>query len=295
MGQQYSQHPDFNQPVVDPRTVDEFQGFSTADYPAMIPFNFSTFLLPDAKPTRNEWFSNDFYSAMHETGNEWLNFPELESPPQAVPPLDTGGFDNAEQLKSSAEVHPTQQLSTSHEEGPSEAAGITRVTSPPNIPSEDDKWLFMYNPKSTPALSAYPISIPPTHPLFLSHDPRYDISDLTYLKLRNFLASQYYEELARDLKGKFTLPDIEIVNLFIGLYFKHFAPQFPVLHLPTVKMDELPPPLIACMMIIGAMYSHVKRTRRFAIVLQDSIGCVKFLYPYIHLKRWALENIEWSP
>ncbi len=51
-----------------------------------------------------------------------------------------------------------------------------------------------------------------------------------------------------------------------------FSPQMPVIHHATVNTNtDLPPPLLASIIIIGAIYSHVKHTRRFAIVLLDIV------------------------
>jgi hypothetical protein len=68
------------------------------------------------------------------------------------------------------------------------------------------------------------------------------------------------------------LPALPVTNLFIGLFFRHFYPQIPVIHLATLHINEdVPPPLLAAVVVIGAIYSYQKHTRRFAIVLLDLV------------------------
>jgi hypothetical protein len=59
----------------------------------MVPFDFSSFLLPpDLGPVgpSHEWFSYDFYSAMRETGNEWGGFGEDVDLNMSTPGQDYG-------------------------------------------------------------------------------------------------------------------------------------------------------------------------------------------------------------
>lgn len=76
------------------------------------------------------------------------------------------------------------------------------------------------------------------------------------------------------------MPSLHVVNIFIGLYFKHFSHQAPVPHHSTVETNQLSPSLLSAMMIVGATYSQVKNGRRFSIVLIDVIGWHFGLYQY---------------
>jgi hypothetical protein len=68
------------------------------------------------------------------------------------------------------------------------------------------------------------------------------------------------------------LPSLPEVNIFINLFFERFSPQAPVLHHATVDTnDDLPPPLLAAMIVIGAIHSRLPGTRRFSIVLLDIV------------------------
>ncbi|KAK0110824.1 hypothetical protein ONS96_002416 [Cadophora gregata f. sp. sojae] len=243
------------------RIHDDFSDFPyDVDMP-FEPFDFSSFLIPqDITPLGHEWFSFDFYSAMRETGNELGGIsgigPSLAS-------AETWGFADPPREQGAAEQR-RRSYQGFHQDGP-----ISRISSPPNEASEEDKWPFQWNPNSQQILSAHPISVPGSHPLFHAHDPRFDISEATLSQLESFLYPQFTEHPST--RKSFVLPPLNVVNLFIGLFFKHFSPQMPVLHHATINTNkDLPPPLIAAMIIIGAIYSRLKHTRRFAIVLLDA-------------------------
>ncbi|CZR69447.1 uncharacterized protein PAC_19347 [Phialocephala subalpina] len=226
--------------------------------------DFSSFLLnPDQ--FGNEWFSYDFYSAMRETGNEWGGLGDLLDPNMLSPGHEYIG--GAEQ-SSHYDMPHQAEASHSHED----LGRISRVSSPPNEASEEDKWPFQWNPNSRQILKAQPIFMPDNHPLFKNHYSRYDITEATLLRLKYFLHPPAGRELHQSQKGSFVLPSLPVINVFIRLFFENFSPHMPVLHHPTVNTNsDLPPPLLGAIVIIGATYSHVKHTRRFAIVLLDIV------------------------
>ena len=243
-------------------STDEFPDFPYDVDMSFEPFDFSSFLIPqDMAPLGHEWFSFDFYSAMRETGNELGGLGGIGPSPASA---DTWGSIEPSREQPLADVNnkPYQGL---HQDGP-----VSRISSPPNEASEEDKWPFQWNPNSQQILSAHPISIPDSHPLFHTHDPRFDITEATLAQLESFIQPHFTE--CPSAKRSFVLPPLAAVNVFIGLFFKHCSPQMPVLHHATVNTNkDLPPPLIAAMIVIGAIYSHLKHTRRFAIVLLDAI------------------------
>lgn len=262
-----------------------------------IPFDFSSFLIPpeDIGPTGNEWFSYDFYSAMRETGHDWGNLGagyDMSTPGQdygdsmELAPHNETTFedpnhqgDSHRHEDSHHEGDPHQQEdshhkrgSQNHPNGEDHHGSITRISSPPNEASEEDKWPFQWNPNSRPILKAHAITIPQNHPLLLKHSPRFDITEATLLRLKSFLHPPSGREFHQSQKGTFILPPLSIINVFIHLFFDKFSPQMPVLHHATVNTNsDLPPPLLAAIIIIGALYSHIKHTRRFAIVLLDLV------------------------
>ena len=244
-------------------------------------FDFSSFLIPpNTDPDEMEWFSHDFYSAMRETGNEWGDQGELFDP-NFLSPGQEATYTPTDIDFQSFEAHgPRPELQHSvgkpyYESNKDRLSGqgrISRISSPPNEASEEDKWPFQWNPNSRPILKANRITIPDHHPLLKNHDSRFDISELTLSRLQAFLKPPAGREFHQSQKGSFFVPSLIVVNVFIGLFFEHFSPQMPVLHHPTVNTNtDLPPPLLAAMMIIGAIYSHLKHTRRFSIVLLDII------------------------
>lgn len=248
----------------------------------MIPFDFSSFLVPtDVAPAGNEWFSSDFYSAMRETGHEWGNLgaeydPNMSTPGQdyaEVTEMDHGMLSGYREP--ALEKPPELSQQTQEHQEPSdgeEHESITRVSSPPNEASEEDKWPFQWNPNSRQILKAHAIKIPDNHPLFTKHNSRFDITETTLVRLKSFLRPPSGREFHQSQKGTFVLPSLPTINVFIRLFFEKFSPQMPVLHHATVDTNaDLPPPLLAAIVIIGAIHSHIKHTRRFAIVLLDIV------------------------
>jgi hypothetical protein len=278
----YHEQPvqNFNQSGLHGGEYESFNQLDGNEYLPFGPFDFSSFFLPpDTGPVENEWFSHDFYSAMRETGNEWGGLGDLLDPDFLSPGQDAfTPISGDDQRLDAPEITPDLQHSQdkasdeSNEERPPHQGKISRISSPPNEASEEDKWPFQWNPNSRPILNANPISVPEDHPLFRAHNPRFDISETTFFKLRAFLKPPVGREFHQSQKGSFVLPSLTVLNVFIGLFFKHFSPQMPVLHHPTVNTNvDLPPPLLAAMVIIGAIYSHLKHTRRFSIVLLDIV------------------------
>ncbi|KUJ16637.1 uncharacterized protein LY89DRAFT_586564 [Mollisia scopiformis] len=226
--------------------------------------DFSSFLLPpEVNQFSQEWFSYDFYSAMQEVGNEWGGLGVLLDPNMLTPGHEYSNVDTSNYQELDAEGSKSKESSQGR---------ISRVSSPPNEASEEDKWPFQWNPNSRQILKAQPIHIPNDHPLFQNHYSRYDITEATLLRLQYFLQPPAGREFHKSQKGSFVLPSLPIINVFIRLFFENFSPHMPVLHHPTVNTNaDLPPPLLAAIVIIGAIYSNVKHTRRFSIVLLDII------------------------
>lgn len=262
--------------------IDNFDHFNMIDN-SLVNFDFTSFLVPAGAPGANEWFSGDFFSAVKETGNDdWdMNLDTMQGDildPNLMPPAKEHQATPLDHdlSHSQALVQPRSEVETPHQDSSEEESAenrvITRISSPPNEASEDDIWPFHWNPNSRQVLRANPIAIPDNHPLFLSHNPRFDINEQTLLKVRAFLKAPSGREFHQSQKGIFTLPSLPVINVFIRLFFERFSPQMPVLHHPTVDTNtDLPPPLIAIMVVIGAIYSKLKHSRRFSIVLLDIV------------------------
>ncbi|KAL3427196.1 alpha-L-rhamnosidase (RhaA is able to hydrolyze alpha-1) [Phlyctema vagabunda] len=258
--------------------------FQEIDQPATATdsFGFSSYLLPsDDAVMAAEWFSTEFYSAMRETDYEWDTTGQILDP-NILLSWQNDDSPAVEAEDQSANYHLEMPLATSHryEEAPCIASRdyvasgdqgrVSRIHSPPNEASEEDKWPFQWNPNSQPILHSKNIEIPPDHVLFAKHNSKFDISESTFLKMRAFLNPPVGREFHQSQKGRVTLPSLAVVNLFIGLFFEYFSPQAPVLHHATVNTNtDLPPPLLIAIVVIGAIYSHQRHTRRFAIVLLD--------------------------
>ncbi|KAJ5140470.1 hypothetical protein N7448_003878 [Penicillium atrosanguineum] len=144
---------------------------------------------------------------------------------------------------------------------------ITRSLSPPNEASEQDRWPYQWDPSSRAVTKTRPIKIPKSHPLREIHDQRFDISDCRYERLKLFLERP--AQIGIDFHS-LLFPELAIANVFIRLFFTHFEPQMAVIHRPSLQScDDLPDPLLAVMIAIGAIYSCEQNTCRFAIVLTD--------------------------
>lgn len=266
-------------------------------YSYQIPFSHTSYLQPENNPMGNAWVPNDLYATMVEPGNEWENTGKLFN--QNIPISDSiqhhfsnikleGSGSNSTMPASEPHFEYHQPKNEMLESGSTRSASIAGVPSPPNLPWGEDKWPSSWNPSMDPTavLEVDPIDLPFDHPLFQNHNPRYDISESTYYKMREFLISPVHEVPNR--KPHFTMPPLYVVNIFIGLYFKHFSHQAPVLHHPTVDTNQLSPPLLSAMMIVGSTYSHVKNGRRLAIVLIEVIGW--HLLAAIHLDMSLIRN-----
>ncbi|RKF65362.1 hypothetical protein OnM2_009017 [Erysiphe neolycopersici] len=53
-----------------------------------------------------------------------------------------------------------------------------------------------------------------------------------------------------------TFPSVEVLNLFLCLYFQNIHPRFPVLHLPTFDIQKANPELLLAMMFLGSSHSQ---------------------------------------
>lgn len=143
----------------------------------------------------------------------------------------------------------------------------TEPQSPPNEASEEDRWPYSWDPGSRPITACKPIQMDRTHPLRQNHNMQFDISSDRYKSLKSFL-----QRPAR--KGfdfhSLPLPELGIANVFIRLFFAHFEYQVPVIHHPSLEStNDLPDPLLAIMIAIGAIYSRERHSCRFSIVLID--------------------------
>jgi hypothetical protein len=247
-------------------------------------FDFSAFLLP---PTDGEnagfsydWFSDDFYSAMKETGNEDVEFGNMLNL-TFQSPMQFDQYSAGSRETPSWEPHSNYQRETAddgnHDDitqqpeilSQAEPGRISRISSPPNEASEEDKWPFAWNPRSRPILRANPVKVPRNHPLWRNHNTRFDITEATFRRVQAFVNPGLVQSFARN---NLELPSLPEANILINLFFERFSSQAPVLHHATVDTNnELPPPLLATMIMIGAIHSRLPGSRRFSIVLSDLV------------------------
>jgi hypothetical protein len=237
------------------------------------PWNYA----PQNAETASNWFSNQFFAAVRET--------DLAYSPPNQRDWSGSGLPYADNTDFSQNSAFTSGLPTSgREESPSdgrnhtlsdvnltqlrEPGGISRVPSPPNEASHEDRIPFAWNPRSARVATAKPVILPSDDPIFQQIERDLEISDHTLSKLCDFLRPQDQQPLHQD---SFTMPTLPLINVFISLFFKRFAPQAPVLHRPSVDVNALPSPLLAIIVVVGSSYSRLRNTRRFGIIVFDRI------------------------
>ncbi|WAO91415.1 Hypothetical protein NCS54_00888400 [Fusarium falciforme] len=119
---------------------------------------------------------------------------------------------------------------------------------------------FLSNWERDAPVTALVEPLPPGSPASYSHDsPCWSCFSLT---------DDEYEKIVADLAesdpsgtlSQFRFPSKHAVIRFVKAFFKHMAPQFPVLHPPTFAVISAPLPLLVEIMACGAMYSRERRT-----------------------------------
>lgn len=251
-------------------------------------FDYTSFARPWNYQSEHavDWFSSQFFDALRETDLAY-------SPPLQTLGSSTG-YDSLRASMPHVLHHSNSTLHFDHfldqgvslrsnnsevvrtpgdgiqpnEDAETSAPGQNpRIASPPNETSHEDRLPFAWDPRSRPVARAKPIVLPPEDPIFATMDHSITITTATLSRIRDFLSPK--EQLGRE--DTFTLPELPLVNVFINLFFHAFLPQAPVLHRPTLDMDDLPSELLAIIMVIGSCYSRLRHTRRFGIIVLDRI------------------------
>lgn len=246
-------------------------------------FDFSKFALPSdfgMSEGSDHWFSSDFFSALQETDWEQMMGVQENSLESSIPHIMNETAGNGVADKEYPNTYgagmgtclgaPVHQVCNSGEEDDHHVSGrISRLSSPPNEASLEDRTPFAWNPRSRRIAEAKDIVLSIEDPLLKQHNPRYDISESTFQRLKMFLLP-HGQSFFSSMQDSFNLPALPITNAFINIFFERFAPQSPVLHKATLDTDrDLPPALLAIMVVIGAIYSRLRHTRRFAILALD--------------------------
>ncbi|OLN86539.1 Transcription factor steA 1 [Colletotrichum chlorophyti] len=212
-----------------------------------------------------QWFTPSFYDAVGETSS--LEDALFSSSTQDDLPYSTVSWNwmthdvwAFQEGDNHGAVAGRMTVQSAHE-GVEAEEGSARVSSPPNVPSQEDEVAFAWNPSSTMIKQTQPIVIGEDSPLLLHHDAHFGMGSSTWARVCGFL------ETTATASESFILPCLTTANILVGLFFKHFYEQSPVLHLPTLKIDTLPPPLLSAIIVIGATYSRLGNTRRFSILM----------------------------
>ncbi|RYO07029.1 hypothetical protein AA0121_g11880 [Alternaria tenuissima] len=251
-------------------------------------FDYTSFARPWNYQSEHtvDWFSSQFFDALRETDlacspplQTWGSSTGYDSLRASMPHVShrsnsTLPFDHFLDQGASLRSNSSEAVRTPgdtiqpNEDAETSAAGQNpRIASPPNETSHEDRLPFAWDPRSRPVARAKPIVLPPGDPIYTTINPSITITTATLSRIRDFLSPK--ERLG--VEDNFTLPELSLVNVFINLFFNAFLPQAPVLHRPTLDMEDLPSELLAIMMVIGSCYSRLRHTRRFGIIVLDRI------------------------
>ncbi|KAJ5703847.1 fungal-specific transcription factor domain-containing protein [Penicillium malachiteum] len=218
---------------------------------------------PEILTVSSEWLSGDFYKALDETNGRGFN--TFESYQPAFFPFGMNVLPMAfDDLDSRLGPGPSARTTTYPESRsviPELSQGISCPLLSPAQTSCEDRVPVR---KTTSHKQSHPppefITLEKNDPLVLSHDSTFDISESVHKEVADLLGMNGQ----KDSTGYSLMPSLKIVNIFIGLFFRDFYPQSPVLHLPTTCTNNLPRPLVAIIIVIGAIHSKLKGFQRFA-------------------------------
>ncbi|OAL51620.1 hypothetical protein IQ07DRAFT_678792 [Pyrenochaeta sp. DS3sAY3a] len=225
-------------------------------------FDYASFARPwnyaiDSATDSSGWLSSNFFAALRET--DLSLSPTFLDPPQIDGSSVAGVGPLSNQHGEAFHVNTDLNDSSGH---------ASRAQSPPNEASREDRLPFAWDPRSNAVVKARPIVLRPDDPIFAVADPKLAITQETLFLVQNFLSPREPDFQSEE---SFTIPSLPLINTFITLFFNEFSPQSPVLHRPTIDVNALPPPLLAIMIVIGSVYSHLRHTRRFGIIVLDRI------------------------
>ncbi|KAH8077061.1 fungal-specific transcription factor domain-containing protein [Filobasidium floriforme] len=72
---------------------------------------------------------------------------------------------------------------------------------------------------------------------------------------------------------------LDLINHFVSLYFDKFEAQMPIIHLPTFRIDEADPLLVASMISLGATFSRLPGSKTFSTELVEVVRrCINVLF-----------------
>ncbi|KAF3041897.1 hypothetical protein E8E12_005698 [Didymella heteroderae] len=234
-------------------------------------FDYSTFARPwnyhlEHTVDSLDWFSTQFFAALRETELVYSpSFQAWSGDMDVVGSLDTDDITQSRKDGIQQALHGSHPGPSRLQTGEPLSGRDSRISSPPNESSHEDRLPFAWNPKSKRIARAKPIKLPPDDPIFANLDPSVEISQASLLGIVAFLRPLRPTSDA----DTFTLPELPLANVFISLFFNKFAVQAPILHRPTLDVEVLPSALLAIMMAIGSCYSRLRHTRRFGIIALD--------------------------
>ncbi|KAH9436423.1 hypothetical protein MCOR02_000095 [Pyricularia oryzae] len=92
-----------------------------------------------------------------------------------------------------------------------------------------------------------------------------DVPLRAYEDLQSFYVAQ-----SQDSPSSFV--PMRLIQAFVDLYFEHFDPQFPFIHVSLLEAQELPWMLLLATAAIGSYYSELDDIREYTSILCDLLG-----------------------
>lgn len=92
-----------------------------------------------------------------------------------------------------------------------------------------------------------------------------DVPLRAYEDLQSFYVAQ-----SQDSPSSFV--PMRLIQAFVDLYFEHFDPQFPFIHVSRLEAQELPWMLLLATAAIGSYYSELDDIREYTSILCDLLG-----------------------
>jgi hypothetical protein len=87
--------------------------------------------------------------------------------------------------------------------------------------------------------------------------------------VRDLLLQDLGHKLSSDHRQKLRLPSRNILNRFVGTYLLCFHQHYPIIHVPSVALEQLPAALVLAICSIGALYCLDRKNAAYLQQLAD--------------------------
>ena len=254
--------------TLEPSPPEDQSSFTTANVNALDLLQFDFFTASDIST-----FPNDLNNASWMPDNSdmgfWSNTFEPHTAAQLLQDISSFG---ADQLQEGQQ----QQLVPAPYLPPTPASDMAELYSRSHTPvlDKDAVDIRQYNPTSIRVDA--PLSLPIVDAPSLVQA---DLEDFAHVPGLSHEQIEAVDGLIDDVQTKphyplfdnARLPPESVINAWIQLYFEYFHPVFPILHKATFNLPDTPPLLILIVAAIGAQFSNIPNSLRYATSLQELV------------------------